>query len=1479
MKEDAMEEKTLCHLLEEQVDRTPDAIALTFQNVRVSYRDLNEKVNQLAHYLREKGIGPETLVGISTERSIDMVLGLLAILKAGGAYVPLDPNYPKDRTSFMLEDTKAHLLITQSALIHNFLEYKGHIIKIDEDWDKISKKVKTNPLPLATLKNLAYIIYTSGSTGQPKGVMIEHGSLANFLMSLSFETEINNQDKLLAVTTPSFDIAGLEIYLPLIVGAQVVIARKEAISNGEELVELMNAEQISIMQATPSTWQMVIEAGWDGSKNIRALSGGEALSENLAAHLFKKCKKLWNVYGPTETTIWSTIAPISKIDKKITIGKQIANTQVYILDKYLTPVPQGEIGEIYIGGIGVAREYLNRPELTKERFISNPFAKKKSKEDRLYRTGDLGKYDENGNIEFLGRIDNQVKIRGYRIELDEIEAIIKMHPMIKEVAVVPKENKDGEKFLTAYFSSYKTSPSNKEENTASWANIYDEVYTNSEKINDPTFNASGWRDSYSGNLIPETEIRELVNSTVEKVLSLRPKNILEVGCGTGLLLFPLASRCKEYCGTDISLQGIAYIENIIKSHLPLKNISLYPKAADKIGELSDKNFDTIVINSVIQYFPNLEYLTDIIEKSIKLIKGVGSIFIGDIRNFDLLEIFHASKCLRLFPDNITQEMFQEKLLKSMASEDQLLISPSFFIQLKSKFSQIKHVEIEPRRGIYKNELVLFRYNATLYINESLPTKEVEWIDWNQDWSLEKIEELLRSHKPEILAIRKILNKRLTKLIEEVEIINSLQKNQSIKSIYNLLRLKRSSSVDPEEIYKLSNKLNYDCEISWNNSYKDGSYDLVLRSHNQSRQFLINFEKAISTHDKKAVIYANQPLIKDNEENIVYSIKRTINKHLPSYMFPYNFIELEKFPYLPNGKIDRKALLDFKDNPTRTLTEEYVAPRTKIEKFLVDIWSEVLNISNLGANDNFFQIGGDSIRCVQIVTKLRTKGIKVSVNDIFSNPTITSLAQRIQINFSKTDSDLDLSKKKKTQDVVKEDKQTINHHSIYPEKACSLSPFQYTVIDFLKHNPHSKAYFNQVIFEIIGQVNEKLLKKSWDYAMKNYPILRTRFVCDKDDMPVQRVQDKVKLPWIDQDWSVLDDLEVLNSLNNFIYQDREKGFDTSRPPLWRLNFIRLPRNRYYIIWTFHNLLLDGWSMSQIREDIAIFYDLLRENQPLSAPHSTTYIKYINWLNEQNIDKARIFWEEYLEGINLSPNFNVLPLAQSTRSSENYLFYDFKISSEKTSRLMALAQQYKVTLNALIQGVWTLFLNYYTGKKDIIYGITVSGRSIDLEEADKMVGVLINTIPVRIKFSSDEKIYSIFEKIHQINPVLHHYSYVPLKTIQDWVKHITTASNNHLFFDSEFVFNNLPESQYRSNGEITIESSFEYEKTPTPIMINVYPYNELSFRFNYYEKYFNSKMIVEMEKYFRNLLTLIGHSHDLKIEDLKELMGSKEYKTVV
>ena len=459
-------DKALHQLIDDIADNYPQNIALKFGSQTVSYLELQQQSNRLAALLIERKVKKGDKVAVAVDRSAEMVIALLAVMKAGGVYVPLDPQFPIDRIKFMLTDSEAVMLITSKEQKEKY-QSSAEVLVLEEELGNISQYTDAPPAVTIGGDDLIYILYTSGSTGVPKGVQVSHRNIINFLYSMQDKPGITVKDKLLAVTTISFDISGLEMFLPLITGAQAYIANSAQAKDGNALLQIVKDEGVTIMQATPYTWRIMIEAGWDHTAKLKVICGGEALPLELAQRLLKRSVSLWNVYGPTETTVWSTVKQISVNDKVITIGKPINNTTIYILDKNSKILAPGVPGEIFIGGDGVAKGYFNRPQLNYEKFIDDPFAAEPGQ--KMYCTGDLGKFTLNGEIECLGRMDAQVKIRGYRIETGEIEYQLAQQPDIKDAVVMARPDPFGiDKLVAFVVADYSDHEQSNQGQTSRW---------------------------------------------------------------------------------------------------------------------------------------------------------------------------------------------------------------------------------------------------------------------------------------------------------------------------------------------------------------------------------------------------------------------------------------------------------------------------------------------------------------------------------------------------------------------------------------------------------------------------------------------------------------------------------------------------------------------------------------------------------------------------------------------------------------------------------------------------------------------------------------------------------------------------------------------------------------------------------------------------------------------------------------------------
>jgi len=446
---DADYPRHLClhQLFEQQVERTPDAVACVLGHQQLTYRELNQQANQLAHLLRRRGVGPGQRVGIFVERSLMMMVGLLGIQKSGAAYVPLDPAYPAERLRLTLEDAQVPLLLTQQSLLASLPEHAAEVICLDADWPQMAQESPANPATSVRPEDLVYVIFTSGSTGRPKGVQVPHRAVVNLLTCMGRQLQMGPDDVFPALASFAFDMCIPELYLALVSGGRVVIGDRHLAANGEELASLLRQTGATVVHATPTTWSLLLDAGFTG-KGLKRAIGAEPLPRELCTRLLQADDSLYNFYGPTETTVWSAVHHFRSPHEPVVVGRPLANTQIYILDQHLQPVPVGVPGEIYIGGDGVTCGYLNRPELTAEKFVPDPFARRA--QAVMYRTGDLGSFLADGRIEFKGRVDNQVKIRGFRIELGEVETILNRHAAVQDCAVVVREDVPGDKRLVGY---------------------------------------------------------------------------------------------------------------------------------------------------------------------------------------------------------------------------------------------------------------------------------------------------------------------------------------------------------------------------------------------------------------------------------------------------------------------------------------------------------------------------------------------------------------------------------------------------------------------------------------------------------------------------------------------------------------------------------------------------------------------------------------------------------------------------------------------------------------------------------------------------------------------------------------------------------------------------------------------------------------------------------------------------------------------
>ncbi len=1001
-------------LVEAQAASQPHAVALIFEDQRMTYGELNARANQLAHQLIERGVGPETLVGICAERSLELVVGLLGILKAGGAYVPLDASYPVERLAFMLNDAQPAVLLTAlpaaatlSPELRSLLEQGDWpLIELTESWSSNTHAPISNPDVAVSGANLAYMIYTSGSTGRPKGALNQHSGIRNRLLWMQAQYQLTADDRVLQKTPFSFDVSVWEFFWPLISGAQLVLARPEGHKDPSYLAELIQREQITTLHFVPSMLRLFLEhpAASACTSLRRVICSGEALGVDLQAHFFERmAAELHNLYGPTEAAIdvsfWRC-EPHSQLPS-VPIGRPVSNTQLYILDQAMQPVPIGVVGELYIGGVQVGRGYLNRPELTAERFIRDPFSAAPSA--RLYRTGDLARFRPDGSIEFLGRSDTQVKLRGFRIELGEIEAVLAEHPAVQTALVVERQDRSGDAYLAAYVVQRSAVPADQasavdSQTVAQWQEVWETTYSDVAASSDPTFNITGWNSSYTKQPIPAEHMHEWRERTVARIRAGHPQRVLEMGSGTGMLMFRIAPECREYLACDFSAAAASYLRQHAAQR-GLSHVRVEQRPAEDFSGIPDQAFDAVVVNSVLQFFPTIDYLARVVEGAVRVTAPGGRVFIGDVRSLPLLEAFHASVQLAQADGALEQDVWAERVRSALLREEELVVDPAFFVALRQRLPRIGHVDILLKRGTQHDELTKFRYDAILHIEPQHVAPAPTTLDWqHEQLTLPRLQQLLREHTPSALGLTNVPNARL---LADLQLTTHLRQSgpMTVAELRSAVEPLTATGVEPEAIWQLGAALGYTTAISWPGAASAACFNVTFSRHSAA---LANSDGAAqpaapeprSAHRPWSE-YSNSPLQALFAHELVPQLRACLSQRLPDYMVPAAFVLLERLPLTANGKLDRQAL-PAPYQLRAELTTAFVAPRDELEQQLVSIWEQLLDARPIGISDDFFDLGGHSILAVRLMARIQQDyGVQLPVAALFQGATIADLASLLR----------------------------------------------------------------------------------------------------------------------------------------------------------------------------------------------------------------------------------------------------------------------------------------------------------------------------------------------------------------------------------------------------------------------------------------------------------------------------------------------------
>ncbi|MDC3955553.1 amino acid adenylation domain-containing protein [Polyangium jinanense] len=1317
-------------LIEAQARRTPDAIAVLFDGgdapQTLTYRALVERAHALAHHLRARGIRRGQIVGICLDPSLDRVVGLLGILAAGGAYLPLDPAYPRERLGFMLEDARPEVVVTHTSLVEKIPASGIRFVCLDRDASALEAAPRGRPESGVRPDDLAYVIYTSGTTGKPKGVLLSHRGLVNVAEAQRRIFELGAGDRVPQLAPLGFDAATFEIWLALASGATLCLGPREDVLPGEPLGRFLSRHRISMATLTPSALAALPVADLPALRTIAV--AGEACTPALV-EAWARGRRFFNLYGPTEATIWSTANPCAEPADATRIGCPIPNTQVYVLDRRQKLVPFGTPGELYIGGVGVARGYLHRPELTNERFVPNPFG-----EGKLYRTGDLVRRRAEGHLEFLGRVDDQVKIRGHRIELGEIESILGSHPAVREAVVVAREDRPGDKRLVAYVVPASSDVEAQASHVEQWRSLYEETYGQTADVVDPTFDIRGWSDSYTGAPIPAEAMHEWVEATVADMRALAPRRVLEIGCGSGLLLFRLAPTCACYLGTDLSGEAVARLERVRRTMKGLEGVTVEQRAADDFQGIPEGAFDVVLINSVVQYFPSVDYLIRVLEGATRAVRPGGAIYLGDVRNHALFSAYHASVQRHRAPDDLDRAGLAALVEQRMLDEEELLIDPAFFLALSARLPQIGAAEVRVKRGRHSNELTRFRYQVVLRIagGAAPPFAPAEHdVRW-AGFSVASLHRHLAEALPASIVVRDVPDARVEDDVRTVAWLVGAHEDR-VSHLRQTLSQARDG-VDPEALWSLADELGYTAQIGPSASGTPGAMDVVFWQRDADKP---TSDPALSTRAAARPwhTYTNNPLRGKIHRRLWPRLAEHLRATLPEVMIPAAWVTLDALPLTPNGKVNRRALpppvsLSFSQEAAGAL------PRTPTQEILAGIWREVLGLSAVGIHDRFFDLGGHSLLLTQVAARARKafeRELPLSI--LFEHTTIAALAAWMDAGAAPPGAPLVASETPVLRPAPR-------------NGALPLSAAQERLW-FLNELQGSDAAYNMpMAFRVSGPLDVAALERSLAEIVRRHESLRTNIVTVADQ-PTQIIRHA------DFRLSVLDLRSAFERAREatalrLTAEEAARPFDLANDPLFRATLLRLHgETEHILLVVVHHVVSDGGSMGILVRELEALYDAFRAGlpSPLLEP-SIQYADFAVWqracISSGRMAEELAYWKRKLEGAPPSPS---LPRSgpRPERPSSRGAAASLTLPASLHRRLRAFSQKQDVTLFVTLLAAFELLLARLSRQYDVVVGTPVAHRN--RVELEGVFGLFLNSLVLRTDLSGSPTFATLVQRVRR------------------------------------------------------------------------------------------------------------------------------------
>ncbi|WP_164020355.1 non-ribosomal peptide synthase/polyketide synthase [Pyxidicoccus trucidator] len=1500
------------HAFEAQVRRTPDAPAVRMGETSLTYRQLDERANQLSHHLRSLGVGPEVLVGLCVERSPELVLSILAVLKAGGAWLPLDSSYPTERLAFMLRDARPPIVLTQEHLADELPVQNELLVLLDSEWDSLIARQPTHAPDVRVLPdNLAYVIYTSGSTGLPKGTLLRHRGLCNTARETIAFMDLRPDCRLLQFFSSAFDASVSEIFPALLSGACLVLASRDELMPGEPLLELISRQSITTLKLTPSVLAQLEPEGLRGVRTL--ITAGEACTPELVAR-FQPGRRFVNAYGPTEATVCATVN--TDVDAlRVSIGRPFHNVRAYVLDSHLLPVPVGVPGELFIGGAGLARGYLGRPELTAERFIPNPFASEPG--ERLYRTGDSVRWLADGTLEYLGRIDSQVKLRGFRIELGEVESVLAAHASVREAVVTLREDTPGHKRLVAYVvpPADEQAPDSgalreflkqklPEYMVPSAFVTLEALPLNSsgkldrKALPNPDLSRSELKPTY---VAPRNDVEQRLCDIWALVLGLKQvgihDNFFELG-GDSIISIQIVARARR--------AGLVLATRQLFQHQTVAQLALVAKSA------SEPLVDQGPVMGPVPLTPIQHHLLAHDAKhahhfnQAMLLASRGPLEPSRLERA-LAQVVAHHDALRLrfrqdegawvqenaSPDEAAFPLLQVDLSATPASEQpKALEAEASRLQASFVLSQppllraalfqlgngqqrlllaVHHLVVDAVSWrVLMEDLEAAYQQLQQSPHASLPAKTTSFQSWSRRLQAHAHSEALLAEAPFWLDEARA---QVAPLPTDASGANTQSSEHSVSVFLDAEETKLLLQEVPSAWRAQINDVLLTALAQAVSEWTGQSGVLVhLEGHGREELFDdVDVSRTVGWFTSLTPVLLPVPSGGSTGE-CLRSVRDSLSR------LSHRGLGFGLLKWLGPTEVARRL----QAQPAPQIAFNYFgqldAAAASSRLFSMAAESSGPAISPSGTRLHLLEINGSVLQGrLQFAFGYSTHLHHAATIELLAGRFLHHLRALISLRtsedarrFSPGDFALAALSQQSLDTVLRQAGSDVE--DIYP-----LSPTQQGILFHALLTPESSTYFEQIAWTITSTLDLPAFLRAWKACLQRHTILRSSFHWEGLDTPVQVVHSQIELPFEQLDWSSLPEAEQHSRFEQFLLEDKQRGIELRRAPLVRLTAIRLADDSVSFLWSHHHLLVDGWSLGLLISEVFSLYETFRAGlTPQPAPRAP-FRDYIAWLSRREASASESFWRTYLEGFSSPtplPADTHAPVPEGQQPTHPTL--GVALSAEATASVQSFARQHQLTLNTLALASWGLVLAHYSGEQDVVFGNTVAGRPPELPGSDTLVGLFINTLPTRVRLPSQSApLLPWLQSLQAQQLELRQYDHSPLVQVQSF----SQVPRGLSLFDSLLVFENYPldASMSGSTSSLQVKDVQGYEHTNYPLTLAVLPGPSLRLRAVYDSPRFEPASIQRLLEHWRNaLLSLTSASH---LGDLSLLSGVERQQVLV